>query len=179
MYVHYEKWLPSFYVVDIHLVALPSVKGHTLCFFDTFTHQSVATDKMHSFSQLVCTHSSIDLHNIHQHLGRRQRPQAFTQRTHLGAQNLITVLLLFGSQHWCSSNLHLSNWWAKTSQVRLAHSWWYWCTHGPHSLKKPRWRSCSGQTPWWQPAGTSYGWGCTSQTGAHTGIEKLTINNDD
>lgn len=84
VYIYYEKWLLNFCVVEVHLVALPSVKGHILCFFDGFTHQSVATDKVHSFSQLVCTHSSINLYHIHQHLGTRHRPQPLIQRTHLG-----------------------------------------------------------------------------------------------
>lgn len=84
VYIYNEKWLLNFCVVEVHLVALPSVKGHILCFFDGFTHQSVATDKVHSFSQLVCTHSSINLHHIHQHLGTRHRPQPLIQRTHLG-----------------------------------------------------------------------------------------------
>lgn len=65
MYIHCEKWLLNFCAAEVHLVALLSVKGHTFCFFDGFTHQGVATDKVHSLSQLVCTHSSINLHNIH------------------------------------------------------------------------------------------------------------------
>lgn len=67
---------------------------------------------------------------------------------------------------------HPSSRWVGRSHGQLAPPWWNRYSHGPLSLWPLRWRSCSGQTPWWQPAGTSYGWGCTSQTDDHTGKKR-------